>query len=148
MKKIVCVLLLCGMLTAFLQGCGKTPTEVAGSSDSASDIAATQSSETFSETRNAYISYIRKIYQKEKDASWKRYLFKDLDGDGKEELILLNGSIRLFAAFGFFDGEVKEIGRLEELIRGTTHFLYSDDPACPGIVHWHCVEDALSDCNR
>ena len=37
MKKIVCVLLLCGMLTAFFQGCGKTPTEPAGSSDSASE---------------------------------------------------------------------------------------------------------------
>lgn len=86
--------------------------------------------EAQNEEQSAYIDFMKELYKEE---DWPRqYLFLDMDGDGKEELLLTerDGGLTVYR----YTGAVEEVGRMEGL-SGTTVMQPTGDPAHSGLFY-------------
>lgn len=79
--------------------------------------------------KDAYISFLKEQF-KDNDIS---FIFKDIDGNGTDELIVIKKTIMIFYAF---NEEITEIGDWNN-INNTFRFLSSDNPSYPGIISFY-----------
>lgn len=77
-------------------------------------------------TVKSYDELLEELKKSEKDI---HYTYKDIDGDGTDELLIQeNTALTVYT----LENGVKMVGQYD-FVTGTLRLLYSDDPNCPGV---------------
>ncbi len=127
-------MLFSGLMAFFLVFTGCASNQQGSKDNNAEDVSeeAVDEADAKEGWQNAYETFLEAFYKKNKENSHTIYEFsvRDLDASGVPELIILKNGLKV-TIYTYKDTVVK-VGR-NDFGSGTTRFLVSDNPSCPGI---------------
>lgn len=125
--------MLISLFSITLSSCGVAGTESRTTTDAGTSVSG-GAAVVEEEWKSAYETYLNKLYKSSKDPDyWLLYFCKNIDKSDIPELFVINYEkedeyeMKIYT----YTSDVEEIG--SRYITGTTRFLYSEDPSCPGI---------------
>lgn len=113
-------------------------TYLTGADSVPSDFITSCDSQKFSSAQEAYqqkISEIRTCFPT--ILGYLEYFYKDIDGNGVEDLCITDGRECATTVYTFVDGQIKKFGR-EAFYTGTTRLFSSENKKYPGIFVFTC----------
>lgn len=128
------------LLSLVLVSCGAAATgssrdSVSGTVAASGTVSVSGSSVTDNEWKSAYESYMDHLYQSSKHPGLLHYFVRDIDQNGAPELFVIDHGVELdkdeLTVYTYAEDGVTETGGRG--MNGTTRFLYSEDPSCPGV---------------
>lgn len=129
MKKMFILLIFSLFTILMLSSCSPlddSSLDNSSSSNPSSNNSFLENSSKDTATVKSYDELLEELKKSEKDI---HYTYKDIDGDGTDELLIQeNTALTVYT----LENGVKMVGQYD-FVTGTLRLLYSDDPNCPGV---------------